>query len=67
MSQVGNNQDRFGGQYMVQDRNHLSEISPATDKAPRGVRQSDQSQDATRQQGGDQGANTQQGGRRQRH
>jgi hypothetical protein len=65
MSQVGN-QDRFGGQYMIQDRDHSAENNPATDQAPRGnARQSEQSQDNTRQQGGDdQSANAPQGGRR---
>ncbi len=66
MAQVRNNQSRFGGQYMIQDRDHMSEIDQATDKANRGgVRQSEQSQSEGRQQGGDdQRADRQQGGGR---
>ena len=70
MTEVRNNQSRFGGQYMIQDSDHMSEIEQTTDKANRGgVRQSDQSQSGGRQQGGDdQSASTQQaGGRRQSH
>jgi len=61
---VDKNDSRFGGQYMIQDRDHMSDVSPTTENAPRGVRQSDQSQSGSRQQGGDQSANTQQGDRR---
>ena len=69
MSQVGNNQDRFGGQYMVQDRNHMSEINQVTDKTNRGgVRQAEQSQSDGRQQGGNQSAGArQESGPRQTH
>ena len=63
MAQVSNSEDRFGGEYMIQDRDHMSEIDQATDKANRGgVRQSDQSQSDTRQQGGEDRASKQQGG-----
>ena len=51
MAQTGNN--RLGGQYMVQDRDHLSEIDQNTDQATRKVEQVDQSQSETRQQGDD--------------
>jgi hypothetical protein len=58
------NDSRFGGQYMVQDRDHMSEINQAPDKAKRGVRQSEQAQDGGGQQGGrDQSATGQQGDR----
>ena len=70
MSQVGNNEDRFGGEYMIQDRDHMSEIGQDTDKATRGgVRQSEQSQTGGRQQGsGDNSASNRQGERqRQSH
>lgn len=54
MAEDRNEQSRFGGQYMVQDRDHMSEVPQATDKANRGgVRQSEQSQGDARQQGGD--------------
>lgn len=54
MAEVRNDVSRFGGEYMIQDRDHMSEITPATDKATRGkVRQSEQSQSEGRQQGGD--------------
>jgi hypothetical protein len=53
MAQVGNNEN-LGGPYMVQDRDHMSKISPATDKAKRsGVRQQEQSHESSRQQGND--------------
>lgn len=66
MAQVGNNEDRFGGEYMIQDSDHMSEISQGKDKANRGdVRQAEQSQSGGRQQGsGDQSAGGQQGGER---
>jgi len=69
MAEVRNNENRFGGEYMIQDRDHMSEISQTTDKANRGgVRQSEQSHAEGRQQGGDQGAGRQQGGgQRQSH
>jgi hypothetical protein len=54
MAEDRNNEGRFGGPYMVQDRDHMSEISPVTDKANRGgVGQSEQSQAGGRQQGSD--------------
>ena len=68
MAQVGN-EDRFGGEFMVQDRDHMGDVSPATGKAKTGnARQVDQSQaDGGQQSGGPQGG--QQGGERrnQRH
>ena len=67
MAEDRNDASRFGGQYMIQDRDHMSGISQETDKADRGVRQSDQSQSGGRQQGGDDhGAASQQGGGRRR-
>lgn len=54
MAEDRNSEARFGGQYMVQDRDHMSDISQVPDKATRGsVRQADQSQAGARQQGGD--------------
>jgi hypothetical protein len=47
-------ENRFGGEYMIQDRNHMSEITPATDKANRGdARQAEQGHAVDRQQAGD--------------
>jgi hypothetical protein len=65
MAQFGNN-DRFGGEFMVQDSDHMSGIDRQADKANRGnVRQTEQSHSAGRQQGsGDHGTAHQQGGRR---
>ncbi len=51
MAQVGNSEDRFGGEYMIQDRDHMSEIGQGEQNAQRGSRQADQSQNAGRQQG----------------
>ncbi len=59
-----NNQSRFGGEYMIQDSDHMSEIPQSTDKANRGVRQAEQSHSESRQQGGDQGEGARQGGGR---
>jgi hypothetical protein len=54
MTQVGNNQDRFGGEYMIQDSDHMSGIAPSNDQADTGSnKQADQSQNDSRQQGGD--------------
>src|SRR5271155_5147510 len=63
MAQVRNSEDRFGGEYMVQDSNHMSGINQVTDKANRGnARQAEQSQAGGRQQGsGDHNASSQQG------
>jgi len=63
MTQVGNNENRFGGQYMIQDHDHMAEINQSSDKAKRGdVRQTEQSQSNGRQQGaGDQRSSRQQG------
>jgi hypothetical protein len=62
MAEVRNNESRFGGEYMIQDRDHMSEINQATNEADRGgARQSEQSQSDSRQQGGDDDANAQQG------
>jgi hypothetical protein len=62
MAQVRNNESQFGGEYMIQDRDHMSEIDQAADDANRGrVRQSEQSQSGGRQQGGDDSASGQQG------
>jgi hypothetical protein len=68
MAEVRNNQSQFGGEYMIQDRDHMSEIDQATDNAKHGgVRQSEQSQSSSRQQGGDDSANRQQGGGRRQN
>jgi hypothetical protein len=61
MAEVRNNESRLGGEYMIQDRDHMSEINQATDNANRGARQSEQSQSDSRQQGGDDDTNGQQG------
>ena len=68
MAQVGNSAERFGGEFMVQDSDHMSEINPVTEKAGRGnARQAEQSQAGARQQGNvDHGASSQQGGERRR-
>jgi len=71
MAQAGNNEDRFGGEYMIQDRDHMSEIDPVTSKAKTGnARQVDQSQaNGGQQSGGSRTSAGQQGGERrgQRH
>jgi hypothetical protein len=58
MAQVGNSQDRFGGEYMIQDRDHMSETNQVTDNANRGsARQAEQSQkNGRRQVNGDRNA-----------
>ena len=67
MAQTGNNQSRFGGQYLIQDLNHMSEIETTHDTKRGGARQAEQAQSHGRQQGGDdEHASTQQGGERQR-
>jgi hypothetical protein len=68
MAQVGNSENSFGGEYMIQDHDHMSEISNSTDSAQRGnARQVEQSQSRDRQQGSvDQNASAQQGGERNR-
>jgi len=60
------NENRFGGQYMVQDRDHMGEIPQVADKVNRGgVRQPEQSQAEGRQHGsGEHSASGQQGGGR---
>lgn len=64
MTQVGNNENRFGGEYMIQDSDHMSGIAQVTDNK-RSARQADQSQASGRQQGSvDQNASAQQGGER---
>jgi hypothetical protein len=63
MSQSGTNQDRFGGEYMIQDRDHMSEI--ADNASRRGSRQVEQSHSSDRQQGdGNDNASKRQGARR---
>ena len=55
MAQVGNTEDRLGGEYMIQDRDHMSEIHSDSQGVQRATRQADQSQSRNRQQGsGDQ-------------
>ena len=63
MAEVRNDAGRFGGEYMVQDSDHMSESGQTADNANHGgVRQSEQSQSEGRQQGGgDQNASRQQG------
>ena len=65
MSQA-RNEDRFGGEFMVQDSNHLSGTNPTTDTANQGkARQAQQSQSGNRQQGSlDNDAASQQGSER---
>jgi hypothetical protein len=65
MAQTGNNQSRFGGQYLIQDLNHMSEIETAQGAQRNGARQTEQAQQH-QQDGGDENAGTQQGGERQR-
>ena len=70
MAQVGNTEDRLGGEFMIQDRDHMSDSGQAKDKTSRNSgRQSEQSQGASRQQGAnDKSAGRQRGeGRRQNH
>jgi hypothetical protein len=44
MTRSANNEDRFGGAYMVQDRNHMGEIRQAPEKAGHGrARRAEQS------------------------
>jgi hypothetical protein len=65
-----NNVSRLGGQYMVQDRDHVSEANELADTAKRGnIRQAEQSQSGGGQQGGgDHSASRKQGEqRRQAH
>ena len=66
MAEVRNDVSRFGGEYMIQDRDHMSDIAQTSDRAGRsGARQSEQSQSEARQQGsGDASANPQGGQRR---
>jgi hypothetical protein len=74
------NESRFSGPYMVQDRDHMSEIPAGPEEAGvGGSRQPEQSQSSSRQQGsvdqrssreqghGDQGSSQQGGGRRQNY
>ncbi len=54
MAQVGNSENRFSGEYMVQDSDHLSEIGQTTGKARRGNSgQAEQAHNVSRQQGGE--------------
>lgn len=67
MAQARNNENRFGGEYMIQDRDHMSEIRDVDGTQDTGARQSDQSQSQSGQQGGgDQHTFGQQGSERQR-
>ena len=63
MAEDRTNQSRFGGEYMIQDSDHMSDIPQTTDNAKRGARQSEQSESNARQQGGDHAQHT--AGRRQ--
>ena len=66
MEQRGNSENRFSGPYMVQDHDHMAEITPAGDEAKKGpVRQHDQAQEGARQQGAsDQSSRGQRGAQR---
>lgn len=68
MGQDRNQADRLGGEYMIQDRDHMSETGQMGDEASdRGAQQSDQSQGGgSRQQGDDQQSGRQQGGEQKR-
>jgi hypothetical protein len=64
MAQVGNTADRLGGEFMIQDRDHMSESSETSTGV---ARQSEQSQSGRHQQGsGDQHVSGQQGGEQRR-
>lgn len=60
-----NNESQFSGEYMIQDRDHMSGVGQPKAKANGSVRQAEQSSSGARQQGGDQGHK--QAGRRQSH
>jgi hypothetical protein len=67
MGQDRNQADRLGGEYMIQDRDHMSKTGQMGDEASdRGGQQSDQSQGGSRQQGDDQQSGRQQGGEQNR-
>jgi hypothetical protein len=67
MGQDRNQADRLGGEYMIQDRDHMSETGQMGDDAgDRGGQQSEQSQGGSRQQGDDQQSGRQQGGEQNR-
>ncbi len=63
-----NKADRLGGEYMIQDRDHMSEMGQMGGQANSGnPPQAEQSQGASRQHGGDQyGGSRQQGGEKHR-
>jgi hypothetical protein len=71
MAEVQNSVDRFGGEFMIQDNDHLADIAQSGDTtqtgAKRANRQSDQSQSRSRQQGGDDYNAPKQGQQRQAH
>lgn len=50
MAEEKRNAEQFGGEYMIQDRDHMNQMGGQTG----GGRQSDQSQGDSRQQGGEQ-------------
>lgn len=53
MSQIGNNPEQVGGEYMVQDRDHMVDFGQRSDKAKTGrARQAEQGQNETAQQAG---------------
>jgi len=57
--------DRLGGEFMIQDRDHMSETGQMGGEAGQGGRQSEQSHGEGRQQGGGQHQGSgQQGGER---
>jgi hypothetical protein len=61
MAQAGNN--RVGGEFMVQDSDHMIDNTQPADQATRKVRQVEQTQSAGRQQGSDRNSDR----RRQAH
>jgi hypothetical protein len=60
MKKIETNNVDLGGEFMIQDHDHMVQADSA--KGTRSARQSDQSQAGGRQQGDDQGSNRQQGG-----
>jgi hypothetical protein len=68
MAKSPNNPNRFGGPYLIQDSDHLTEtIKASFGEQPKASRQTDQSQSDDRQQGGDDNHPTgQQGGSKRR-
>jgi hypothetical protein len=66
MAQAGNNDSRFGGEFLIQDSDHMSGISPSPRTVQHGgTRQSEQSQSrGHKQRGTEHHSGGQQGGER---